>query len=52
MNKSLTLALIELIIKQGPETAINLIQELKISDPTPEQIKSLMVKPPEEFFKD
>ena len=52
MDKSLTIALIELIIKQGPKTAISLIKELKISDPTPEQIKSLMVKSPEEFFKD
>jgi len=52
MNESLAITLIELIIKEGPRTAINLIQELKTPDPTPEQIKSLMVEPPEEFFKD
>jgi len=50
MNKSLTLALIELILTHGPNAAIYILRNLEIDNPTPEQIKSLTVKSPESFF--
>lgn len=46
----LTVALIELIIKHGPNVAISIIRGLETDNPTPEQIRALKVKPPEDYF--
>lgn len=51
MNK-LTLSLIELILEYGPTAAISLIKTLNTENPTPEQIRALKVKHPNEYIKD
>lgn len=50
MDSALTVALIELILKYGPEIAIKLIKGLQVDNPTVEQIEALKVKDPEEYF--
>ena len=50
MNDALTVALIETIIKYGPVVALNLFQALNDKDITPEKIRSLKVKDPNEYF--
>lgn len=49
-NLTLTLALIELILKYGPSSAISIIQGLKKSQITPDDIKALIVNPPNSYF--
>lgn len=52
MKTALILALIELILKYGPNAAIAIIKGLEIDNPTPEQIRALKVKPPEHYLGD
>lgn len=50
MSDAAIIALIELILKYGPSAAIKLIKGLETDDPTPEQIRALMVQPPDSYF--
>lgn len=52
MNPSLTVALIELILTYGPTAAIAIIKGLQKDNPTPDDIKALMVKDPSEYFSE
>ena len=52
MEAALVIALIELIIKYGPNAAISIIKGLETDNPTPEQIRSLVVKDPKSYFED
>ena len=52
MEAVLIIPLIELIIKYGPSAAISIIKGLETNNPTPEQIRALIVKAPESYFKD
>jgi len=47
---SISLMLIELIIKYGPSVAVSIIKALEPTDITPEKIRALLVKKPETYF--
>ena len=49
MDTGLVVALIELLIIKGPFVFIKLMKELEVNEPTPEQIRALKVKMPEEY---
>ena len=50
MDKQLILAMIEIILIHGPQAAIHLFGTLSTDNPTPEQIRSLKVLPPEDYL--
>ena len=50
METALIVSLIELIIKHGPTVAVKIIKTFKSDTPTPEEIRALLVKSPEEYF--
>ena len=50
MNDALTIALIEVILKYGPTVALNLFSTLNVGEITPEKIRALKVKDPNEYF--
>ena len=55
MTNSATLLLIELIrvgLLHGPTALIRVIQAFKTDNPTPEEIRTLMVEKPETWFED
>lgn len=53
MPTELALALIELIIIHGPTVAIHLMKGIdNIDEVTPDMIRALKVKSPEEFFNE
>lgn len=52
MNETMMIALIDLILKYGPKSAITLIQSLDSSEPTLQEIENLKVNPPEDYFKE
>ena len=45
-----TIAIIELLLKYGPEAFIKLIKGLQNDNPTPDEIRNLKVNEPERFF--
>jgi len=48
---ALGVAIFELFLKYGPSGAVAVIQGLKNQDPTAEDIRALIVKPPEEYLE-
>lgn len=48
---ALILAIIDLVITQGPRIAIQMMKTLNVEDPTPEDIRTLKVPDPESYFQ-
>jgi hypothetical protein len=51
MNFAFSIALIELILRYGPEAVIKIIRSFNKEEITLEDIKALKVKPPKDYFK-
>lgn len=51
MKPAVIIAIVELVMKYGPEMATKLVVGLNVEDPTPEQIRALKVKDPETYFE-
>jgi len=51
METALTIAIIEAVLKYGPQIALTAFKELP-DDPTPEDIRALKIDESEPFFKD
>lgn len=52
MNTTLVIALIELLLRVGPNVFIAMMKKLENETPTVEQIKELYVKKPEDYIND
>ena len=50
MKAAVVTAIVELVLKYGPEAATKLVMGLNIQDPTSTQIRALKVKNPESYF--
>ena len=50
MSTELTIALIELLLKVGPQVFVGIMKAMETDDPTVEDIKTLRVKTPEEYL--
>ena len=51
MDAVIIIGIVELVMKYGPALALKMIHGLSVDNPTIEQIRGLMVKPPEWYFK-
>lgn len=49
---SMSLMLIELLVKYGPNIFLRIVQTLEPGDITPEKIRTLIVKEPETYFEE
>ena len=50
MSTELTIALIELLLKVGPQVFVGIMKAMETDEPTVEDIKALRVKTPEEYL--
>lgn len=49
---ALMIALIQLLLKYGPEAYIAIVKSLDTNTPTVEEIQALIVKAPESYFEE
>lgn len=50
MDPLAVVAIMELVMKYGPEIAARLVTGLAVNNPTEAQIRALMVHPPQWYF--
>jgi hypothetical protein len=52
MDAVVIVAIVELVLKYGPEAAVKLVAGLNLETIAPEQIRALKVEDPESYFKE